>query len=130
MEEWGFGQNSACADQILGLGGHVEGVEVVGGDAAGAAVGGQASKRTNEDVFVVGGSANDGWVEVSKKTKAKGMRRTRYKFMVNITPQKQTYKWARRMDGWMYVCGTLGVMVEESEAPFDLFGQLNVQRSP
>lgn len=55
MEEWGLGQNSACADQILDLGGHVEGVEVVGEDAAGAAVGGQASKRINEDVVVVFG---------------------------------------------------------------------------
>ena len=55
MEERDLGQNSACADQILGLGGHVEGVEVVGGDAAGAAVGGQASKRINEEglVFLV-----------------------------------------------------------------------------
>lgn len=52
MEERGLGQDSACADQILGLGGHVEGVEVVGGDAAGAAVGGQASKRINEEGLV------------------------------------------------------------------------------
>lgn len=80
-EEWGLGQNSACAAQTLSLDGHADGVEVVGDDAAGAAVGGQASKRINEEGFLFSEWIYRRWIgrgiKRKEKSEREGMRTTR-----------------------------------------------------